>query len=473
MAELDTSRRHKYHKKFKDAWEFQVAAYEGADAMLEAGVLQRNERETENNHAARKKEAFSFEYSKAIVDLLVDYLFEKDGKREFGDLAEDELWKSFVGDCDLFGTALDDFLVEQERYVGAYGMVGILIDKPQAKAETRADEKKAGLYPYLTVYHPPFILDWSYDRKPNGRPFLSELLLQDEDGLYRLWTPTKWEVWEVKNGSNGKATLKESGDNPLGEIPFVWLMNKKSRFRNIGVSDIGGIARIDASIMRDLSHGQEIIKYNAFPMMRMPMKRGGSNDKGEEVVAATAVLEFDPKNGADGKPDWLEAECLQPIEAILKWNGVKKDEIYRSANVGGTGATEVSDNPKSGVAMKTEFRQLNARLATKGRNLEKAERAIVNFWCMWQDIREKAKDVVIERPRDFSVENLAAELEDLLTSKSIVGGQSPTFSEAVARKVVRAMLPNASEETLAQIDKELGAADLGPGQGDKDGQGEG
>jgi hypothetical protein len=61
----------------------------------------------------RKDEAYGFDYSPAIVDLVTHYLFEKPPDRQLGKLGDDELWGQFEDDCDLHGTDLDVWLNDQ------------------------------------------------------------------------------------------------------------------------------------------------------------------------------------------------------------------------------------------------------------------------------------------------------------------------------------------------------------------------
>ncbi len=440
---------HPIHEKWKPKWEFFIAAYEGTEALLDYGVLERNERESKDNHRARLREAYGFGYSTDVVDTVCRYLFEKDASRELGKLADDPLWQRFVDDCDLMGTDFDVFLTEQQTYASAYGHVGILIDKASAGADTLEAERDGGIYPYLSVYHPQFILDWNYGRDHAGRPYLAFLKLLDEEGRYRLWWPDKWEIWEIQDN---EPCMIAGGPNSLGEIPFVWLFNIKSRYRNLGISDIRGIARIDASIIRNLSHGEEIIKYSAFPMMRKPLKRVG--DEVEDIVGVTGVLEFDPQDGDNGKPDWLEARCKEPVEAILLWLERKVDEIYRQVKGVGTRATD-SRQARSAEALKREFQQLNARLVQKSRNAEECEKGIVYFWRRWQGATkgDALKGVAISHPRKFAVEDLLSDLEAALTAKTIV--RSETFHRQIEKKVVRMALPNQEDGVYAEIDADI------------------
>jgi len=231
-----------------------------------------------------------------------------------------------------------------------------------------------------------------------------------------------------------------------------------------------GISRIDISIMRNLSHGEEVIKYSAFPMMRKPLKRAGSTSQGDDVAGPTAILEFDPDK-PESKPDWLEAETKEPIDAILLWIEKKVAEIYRAVNTGGIQATEVSSQAKSGVALKYEFQQLNSKLASKAQNGQEMEKQVVRLWLKWQNTEEKFDEIKIDWPKRFSVEDLAADLENALVAKTLIGSEK--FTKALAKVLARRVLTLPDEE-WSEIDKDIDEGPVKPPVvGDEETTGEG
>ena len=476
----DLKSTHPLYQTNDQEWYFLQASYKGARELIRLGLLARHERESLKNYQRRIEEAFGFSYSASVVNLFNFYLFQKPVERDVGQLKGDELWEKFVKDCDLFGNSFDDYVVEQGRWASVFGHVGILVDKPQTETENVAQEKAKGIYPYLARYFPTAILDWEYKRaEDTNRPFLAYLKLIDDDGKYRLWYPDHWEIWEeasetekeeFKNTqSKGvqtkidnkatdemKATFLDAEENPLGEVAFVWLYNMKSDTHPLGSSDITDIARVDLSIMRNLSQGEEIINFAAFPMMRKPMRESSletTSAPQTDEVGETAVLEFNPEHGEDGKPDWLESKVAEPLTAIASWVDRKVDEIYRSSNSGGVASTQVQGMAKSGVALKTEFLLLNSRLANKAVNVENAEKKIIEFYLKWKNQEDWFAEVKNERAREYEVEDLAADLENILTAKSIV--VSDRFNEAIQKSVVRKILVALTDEQYKEIDDEI------------------
>lgn len=467
----DLKATHELYAKNVNEWKFLMSAYEGTKELVEQGYFLRNERESPENWERRKAEAAGFDYSSSIVDLFNFYLFKKPVKRIMGKLEKDEAWLKFNMDCNLYEEGFDDFLTEQGRYSSIYGQVGMIVDKPSREFANRKEELEENIYPYIVAYFPTAILDWEYERDRNNRPFLSYIKLLDDDGVYRLWWKNKWEMWElpveeeqlttekVTGGQivqKTKAKKIDEGDYPLDKIPFVWLINKKGKTRPIGRSDIHEVARLDVSILRNESQGEEIISYGAFPMMRKPAKEskpdGGISITTEDQVGVQSILEFDKEN-PESKPDWLEAKVQEPISAILDWIERKVQEIYRVVNAGGMASTEISTQAKSGVALTVEFQLLNSALVRKAKNLEKTEKEIIKHWLAWQNQSDYYKDISIERERSYDVDDLARDLENVLTASIIV--KSKKFNDRMQKSIVRQMLPAAEDDEIKDMDEEI------------------
>lgn len=487
----DLRATHVTYDIYYDEWEFLESAYEGISALIAYGALYKHERESTGNYQRRINSAYGFGYTTSIVELFNSYLFKKDYPQSLPDgLANDELWSDFLNDADLEDNSLDDVFIDASLKASIMGHVGLLVDRPKKEVETVAQEKKEGIYPYVVIYKPTAILDWEYERDEYGRRRLVYLKLKDDDGYYRIWTPYEFQIWEiVKDGHSSansglpkittdsegnsqkvgttaspgeQASLVDSGEHDLEEIPFVYLYATRSqKNKNVGKSDVSDVARIDASIMRNLSQIEEIIDYASFPMMRKPMPEKGTSaaiDQDDEV-GITAVLEFDPEN-PDSKPDWLKAEVQGPVMAILSVIAKKVEEIYRASNAGGMASMEVSKQAKSGASLKAEFQLLNSKLVKKGKNMVKAKRKVVEFWLRWQGEYDKYKDdLKFDYIKSYEVEDLATDLENLLTGKIVVD-LSPLFNKEVQKMAVRKVLPSDNPEVLSDIEKEIDAAEI-------------
>lgn len=484
--DIDTLQHtHETHNEMLKDWVFWGLAYSGGTEFIKH-ALQKHMRESDTNWKSRQDEGVCFNYSSIIIDLFNFYLTEKPAVRDLGLLSKDTLWKMFLKDADLYGTNFDVFLNEAQKMAAIYGAVGVLVDKPNSKNKVMKDDIKQGIYPYCAIFTLPNILDWKHERDPiTNRPTLTYLKLLDFDNRYLLWWRDKWEIWKLPEGSPSpfkvhkhkdtsdytpkpgdnkyadepgqvyhsslgkeEPILIDSGDNPLGEIPFLWFQNIKSVMNPyIGVSDIKEISRITASIVRNISYGEEVIKFAGFPQARRPMMQEGEEINNEAGV--TAILEFDPELGEAGKPDWLESEVLEPIEAILKWIDKKIGETFQLAHLSGIHAHEKSDQVRSGVALRYEYQQLSLVLSKKSENLTETELGIIKYWLKWQNKDSWFDDIRISRSKDFSIDDLSQSLENAIMADQLV--PEVTFKKELMKTVAKRMLPDLSDEKLLVI----------------------
>jgi len=459
MTKDELKETHKtYDNHIKD-WKFWEAAYDGGKDFIDV-VIYQHVRESLNNWKQRKDDACTFNYATSIIDLFNFYLTEKSAIRELNKLADDPLWEMFYKDCDLYNTNFDVRMNELQKLSSVYGMVGVLVDKARGNTNTVQEAKELGIYPYLATYTPPNILDWEIERCPiTNRPTLTYLKLMEYDGTYKLWYTTHWEHWKIPKNEDGSEDVPQKideQDHSLGEIPFLWMLNvKSSKDPYFGVSDIKEIARITASIARNISYGEEVIKFAGFPIFRVPMEmEGGPNNP--NVVGVRAVQEFDPEN-PQARPDWLESEVAEPIGAILTWVDKKIDEIFQTAHLSGIHATETSREGRSGVALRYEFQQLGSVLCKKNDNLSEAELGILRFWLKWQNQDSLFQAIEIRRPKEFSLDDLSQSLDNLRKASKEV--YSKHFKKLAQKKMVQDALPDIGdtdfEQVISEIDTEV------------------
>lgn len=447
----------KYELNIKD-WLFWGKAYDGGRPFIQE-VLLRNPRESDENYRQRISEAFNFNYPKAIVDLFNFYLTEKPNHRNLGDLTNDKQWQMFFKDCDLQNTNFDIFINECQKIASVYGSIGVLVNKQQTVANTVKAELENGVYPYCSLYTLPHIWDWQFEDDPiSGRPTLTYLKLENADDTWTVWYPTYWEKWYYAEEMKfKKPELVGAGELTIGEIPFVWMPNIRSMTDwYLGVSDIDEISLITASIVRNLSCGEEVIKFAGFPMLRVPM-RTEMDMPYEEKVGVTAVKEFDPSHGDGGKPDWMPTEIAEPIDSILRWTDRKIDELHRIAHLSGVYGQRRSKNAvSSGLSLRYEFQQLNTSLMQKATFMAEAEMRIIELWLKWQNKPELKADISVERSKAFSVDDLSVSIDNLIKTMGQV--PSETYSFAARRYMVRRTLPDLPEKTFLQIEEELARA---------------
>lgn len=449
----DLEKKHKLYKENSDDWRLYEMAYDGGMEFIRYALYRYSTRESIANWKDRIRNGYTYNYSQSIVDLFNFYLTEKPVVRDLGKLAEDPQWIMFTKDSDLDNTDFDSFMDEAQKLSSTSGAIGILINKPNIEGRTVGDEIAANVYPYVALYSLLNIFDWKFERDPiTHRNHLVYLKLFEEDESYLIWYRDRWERWELE-GKTNKPKLVGSGPNSIDEIPFIWMPNvKRSRFSYLGISDIIDSSRIVESIIRNLSCGEEILKLAGFPMLRVPMERDrGPDEKDDEQedIGPRVVHEFDPTLGKDAKPDWMPTEVHEPITAILEWIDRKAYEIYRTAHLGGIQGQRKSGEAQSGLALRYDFKQLFSLLNKKSENETEAEYQIIRLWLKWQAKSDQFEDVSITRSKEFSIDELAIQLDNSFTAmRNMV---SKTFRVELQMKTVDCLMPELGKDLKDKI----------------------
>ena len=457
MNKEDLEKKHALYKENIEEWNFYTLTYDGGMPFIEYALYRYSTRESTANWEDRKRNGYSFNYAQSIVDLFNFYLTETPAVRDVGELSEDPQWKMFTKDCDLKNTNFNIFTNEVQKLSSVTGSIGILVNKPTFQGRTIKDELDQGVYPYVSPYSLANIYDWTFQRNEmTHRMELQYLKLYEEDGTYLMWWPKKWERWGFKERTKTPELLS-TGINPLNEIPFVWMPNmKKMQNVYLGVSDIVDVSRIVCSIVRNLSCGEEILKLAGFPMMRVPMEKGGGPDSGDddasEFTGPRVVHEFDPSVGEAGKPDWMPTEIYEPIQAILEWVDRKSSECYRVSHLDGIHGQRVSNESQSGLALRYSFQQLFSKLSKKSENMTESELQIIWLWLKWQNKEELFKNVEVIRNKEFAIDDLAVALDNAFTSmRNMV---SKTYRIRMQEKVQKHTLPDLNKEDRDKIAEE-------------------
>lgn len=462
MKVEDLRSKHKYYNANLSDWNLFRMAYNGGKKFIQYAIGDKHPRESNENYEARLREGININYCSAIIDIYNFYLTEKMPIRDLTkiELGDDPLWKMFLSNCDYSGTDFNTFMNDAHKEASFNGTVGILVTKPKNEFTTRKQEIDNHVYPYLVLYGAEDILDWKITPHPTrGVPVLSYLKLRDPDSnqeRYLIYELDRWTYYEIQqNKTNGleSTVIIDSGDNWLGEIPFVFMPNIKIAGRAThGKSDLTDIAPMVASIIRNMSGGDEIIKWAAFPIFKEPMFPDDVIEEGDEIeVGITAVKHFHKDYG---EPGWIETAVADPISAILSWVNFKADELYRTAHLSGVHGQRKSENSQaSGLALRYEFQQLKTVLGKKADAVAEAERQIIRYWCLWQNMKVAEEDIIAYRSKDFSIDDLAMDLENLIVSmRSVV---SERFRVLVQKHIARRTLVDMQDADHKIVDSEI------------------
>lgn len=447
-------KKHPQYGKNIEKWNLWYAAYEGDEDFIDL-TIKKHERESNDNFELRKDEAEVFNYSETIINTYAGFIGMANPDENIGSLAQDPAFQRFQNDTDLRGTDYSIFWNNATALAGVFGFCGILVDRPpgaEGTQRSKADDERDGVHAYYAVYVPTNIWDWTWEKNPvTGREELTYLKLKESSTSILVMNRERWERWVKEDADDTEWTPGESGENKTKRITFVWYVNYQIPTKPyLGLSDIRSIARLQAALTRDLSHGNEVIKYAAFPMMikpMLPMNQEPSEE--DDVSGVTAVVEFDPEH-PESKPSWLEAAVAEPIDAVIKWDEQKEEEIYRTAGLSAFYGTH--SEARSGVALRAELTQLAAILMAKSKARDDAETQALRYWRLREGMPVD-NSLRINRPLTINLDELRIVLENLLLAKSSV--RSETFKRELEKKVARQVLTNVDKKILGAIENEI------------------
>lgn len=384
------------HNEWKNnikRWTYYSDSYNGGNDYRSGQYLTRYVMESGDEYDNRIKNTPLDNHCKSVIETYNSFLFRKPPIRDYGNITNDPALDMFLEDCDLEGRSFNAFMRDVSTFSSIYGVVYVMVDKPRMQVETRAEELNQRIRPYVSIITPENVIDWRYQRQPNGVYALQEITLldgvDDEAVYYRTITATETTLYERMSGTNA-SKAKEVIPNPIGVVPVVPVYSGRTVERGIGVSDISDIADVQRAIYNELSEVDQLIRISNHPSL---VKTGAT----QASAGAGAIIDIPDDLDPALKPYLIEPSGAG-ITHILDSIKSKVDSINRMANMGGVRNTMTS--AMSGVALNTEFQLLNARLAQKADNLELAEEKVWRMWARWQGT---TFDGIVDYPDNFNI----------------------------------------------------------------------
>jgi hypothetical protein len=439
----DIENQHQHYKGMMPRWEYFIRSYLGGKEYQDGKFLQPYQLEFENEYHKRINFTPLDNHCRNIIDIYSSFLFRVEPVRQYGSLTEDMSVEQFKDDADLEGRSFNALMREAQRFASIYGHVWLLMDKPSTNVMTRAEELDQGIRPYLNIYTPENVLDWHYTRNDAGYYYLDYLKIREEQTAegeyYKLWYLDKIDCVFVSSTSRDEPKLISSLPNPLMKIPAVILYNQRSPMRGLGVSDLTDVADLQKAIYNEFSEIEQIIRLSNHPSL----VKTKDTDAG---AGAGSIIEIPENLDANLKPYILQPSGSN-LDGVLASINHKVEAINRLTHVGTLRAT--AERVQSGIALRTEFELLNARLSEKSKLMELAEEQI---WRLFADWQETVFDGEIEYPESFDIRDWATDLELLQQAKSS-NIKSATFAKEIDKQIARTVIED--DTTLEQIDSEI------------------
>ena len=433
---------HKDYQETVNNWEYYIRSYNGGYDYMIGQYLNRYNLELDNEFNQRLANTPCDNHCKNVIQIYSSFLFRVKPSRNFGSLADEQSLEFFLKDADLEGNSLSNVVKQAQNYASIYGHCFMILDKPNIQTSTRAEELQQDIRPYVSIVTPENVLDWNFERQPNGKYELNYLKIREEvdrdGGTYmRIWYPDKIDTLYMPDREEPR--IIDTVDNQIGKIPAVILYNSKSHKRGIGQSDLTDIADLQKSIYNEYSEMEQLIRLTNHPsLVKTPSVNASAG--------AGAVIEMPDELEPNLKPYLLQPSGSS-LTSIMDSIESKVNSINRIAHIGAVRTTKT--NISSGVALQTEFELLNARLSEKADNLEIAEEQLFRLYSMFQDT---PFDGEINYPDSFNIRDYATDLLFYQQAKAI-NVQSPTLTKEIDKEIARAVVDD--DEKLNNIFDEI------------------
>jgi hypothetical protein len=387
-------------------WQFYLQSYMGGDDYRNGAHLTRYVNETDKEYRARLFATPLDNHCRSVISVYTSFLFREQADRDLGALEMDITVEDFINDADLDGRSLDAFMKEVSIWSNVFGHCWVMLSKPNLGAITMADEQASGVRPYASLLTPLTVIDWRWVRNALGRYELDMIkYIEDVNGdvqYIKEWTKDTITTFEV-NTREQKVQGELIELNGLGLVPAAVCYGNRGPIRGIGISDLSDIADQMKKIYNEYSEVEQSIRLNGHPtVVKTPDV--------EMSAGAGSVAQMPDTLDPGLKPYMLNV--VTDIGAIYNSINQSISAIDKMANTGAIRTTE--SRQASGIAMRTEFELLNAKLSEKADNLELCEEQLWTLYAMYQGTTWSGS---IDYPGSFNIQDTDADMARLKIAK--------------------------------------------------------
>lgn len=435
---------HPAYSKNIDRYRFYHDSYTGGEDYADGSYLPHFVYEDGSDYAKRIASTPLANHSRNIIQIYTSFLFSKEPRRDYAGIDIDPSLDSFLMDADLEGRDFHAFMRDASVQASIYGSSLILVDRPSIQADTLEEEKQQGIRPYVSLVTAENVIDWRFERKPNGQYELVMLKIMEEGTrdtqTFRYYYPSHTDVVTVYE-KRKEVKVEERHDNPLGYIPAVFLYNERSSIRGVGVSDLTDIADLQKSIYSDYCELDSTLKLSNHPSLCMTRTGVDASAGPGSIIYMDETI-----------PDQLRPYLLQPssasIDSILNSINTKTQEIDRIAHLGGVRST--STRTVSGISLMVERQLLHARLQEKANQLALAEEQIWDIWADWQNLTWEGQ---VDYPHGYNIRDTHAELQNLKIARDLQPA-SARLQREIDRKIAELVVtdPDRLETVIEEFD---------------------
>jgi len=458
-------RRHPLYEEYQDDWEFYMQSFKGGDTYLEK-YLATHRLENAADYGRRKQRAYYLNYCAPIAMIPSDFIFKKEATRP----ADDTL-TAIREDVDMRGTNIHEFMRRICTLSSIYGHIHILIDRPRPPQEfeelilngktTKLDS--IVLRPYATIIEPPNLLDWSVNAETQELNWilLYEEVYDDENfeeerevkARYKIWTKDEWIIYDEDNN------ITDRGMHGLGFVPLITCYHKDIDLDMIGESMLKDVADANKAIFNWCSNIDEMIARQTFSQLICPDDGSMLTEEVDEQGKSAALKQVGSSTiftfPADARhaPAFISPDTRQ-ISTIWEMIQNHVREMFRMAGLVSAKTSLVQLQQRTGRAQEFEFLDMAVFFSAKAKKLESTENKMNRVFYKWMAVYDRSPERCYYPEKfDITSPNEIVELFTKVTLNAISG----TLNKEMAKRLTHQVLPNAEDEIVEKIYKEIEA----------------
>jgi hypothetical protein len=425
----------------------------------ECTYLDQFPREDREKFAKRRDIAHYVNYTGPILKTLLAYITNEPTNRD--GVSED--LKVWMADVDGKKTTWDQMLrTTIWRRAGGMGWCPVLFDAPEAPQDeeaisaARAEALGLGRVKAIPLF-PMNLLDWAEDEDGTLKSVKIRTCLEvREDLLADGLTEEHYAIWDREKVRKFVVTVPKEGDpaitserevsHSFGCVPVVVFHAEPDGEDCIrGASVVGDVAVVNRRIFNLDSELDDHGRNSCFSILGIPVKDMDS-DVGEIVGGSGSAMKI-PHDASQklhtvAPPESVPAAMEKRREVLVR-------EIYRCGRLEYAKPTGVTT---SGIARAYEFEGTNRRLGDIAGAFARGDQDSLR---LVERMRTGNKDskVTVSPPADFSVEDLTADLQNLVSALAL--GLGATANSELKKRASRRLLPNLPSATMTAIEAEI------------------
>lgn len=413
-------------------------AYFGTGGFETGAYLSKHKRESDEDYAFRRNNAYYLNYFAPIVNALVDPIFKKNSLRDYHGSAE-RFIKTFSLDTDAAGTSIQIFIKRAAVMAKVYGISFIVVDNAR-NVDSRSQQEmlQRRQFPYAYVLEPDNLEEYGIDKTGDLEYIKFKEIAHIESGTiqyrYVYFDRTAWKIW-------GDGIALQQGTHNLGCVPVVPLFSRMLEQKTMRPApELLPIARTAKALYNHCSWLGEILWNQTFPLLTIP-----SLDAKDLVIGTNNALGYNPDYSHE--PNFI-APPSDPATILQNQIASLVQEMYRMANLSFVISTTQNNN--SGIARQWEFERTNQQLANFAAQCAHAETAMMNLVAKWvnEDIT-----YTVAYPDNFGVVDVT---EELTQAQAVLDmGLGDGLREEVLKKVMAAYCPDIPDERFDELVEQL------------------